>query len=125
MIFTHISDGKYRLDNIVTRMGIEVAGGNQSLFRYFISKYEAETIEAYIDLSKSFGIEYEELGFRKEELLEPNFVWYNPSKKESIDRRTAFENFVKHGECTDERDIGQIGYIRVYDCGKLRAIWRK
>lgn len=116
---------------------INVTGGAQKLFDYFIDKYSPESILSYCDRSKFTGDVYIKLGFKLDSKGYPVCHFYNEKTKEhyleSSLIRQGFSRLVKGVDAKDDIDYGtndnvelmlMHGFVQIYDCGQARYIWK-
>ena len=90
-----------------------IVGGKERLWKYFIQKYTPNSCISYCDFSKFSGDSYLKLGFKKERLNKPGFIWYDEREHE-VYQRTPW----KHNEYKER-------YLKLYDCGQLVFVWNK
>ena len=97
-----------------SKLGYIIIGGKEKLWSYFVKNYFPKNCISYCDFSKFTGNSYLKLGFKKERLNKPGFVWYDEKTKE-IFWRDPFH----HKEMKDK------DYLKIYDCGQLVFVWNK
>lgn len=123
-------DCEWELIRLCWKAGVIVVGGAEKLFKHFIKEYTPSSIISYADLSKFKGSIYTKLGFKYDGITDPEYVWYNPSNREVLNRyKTQKDRLIANGLGTEnesEADImHRLGYIRIYNCGNFRFIWRR
>ena len=96
-----------------SKLGYVIVGGKEKLWKYFLRKYNPSNCLSYCDFSKFTGNSYLKLGFKKERLNKPGFVWWDENTKEVF-----WRNPYKHKEMKDK-------YLRIYNCGQLVFVWYK
>ena len=96
-----------------SKQGYIILGGKEKLWSYFIKKYNPNSVISYCDFSKFTGNSYLKLGFKKERLNKPGFVWWD-SKINQVFWRSPEKN----QEMKEK-------YIKIYDCGQLVFTWNK
>ena len=89
-------------------------GGKEKLWKYFLKKFNPNSVISYCDFSKFTGDSYLKLGFNKERLNKPGFVWWDKKLNLTYPRSPH-----KHQE------MKEAGYLKIYDCGQLVFIWEK
>lgn len=94
-----------------SKLGCCVVGGKKKLWKYFLRKYYPNSVISYCDFSKFNGNSYLKLGFEKERLNKPGFVWWNESKNE-----VYWRNPYKHQELKK--------YWKIFDAGQLVFVWK-
>jgi DNA-directed RNA polymerase subunit H (RpoH/RPB5) len=97
-----------------SKLGFCIIGGKEKLWKYFLKKYNPSNCLSYCDFSKFTGDSYLKLGFQKERLNKPGFVWYDENTKQ-----TFWRNPYKH------REMKEAGYLRIFDAGQLVFVWKK
>ena len=97
-----------------SKLGYIIIGGKEKLWSYFLRKYNPKNCISYCDFSKFTGNSYLKLGFKKERLNKPGFVWYNNLTGE-IFWRNPYQN----------KEMKEKKYLKIYDCGQLVFIWSK
>ena len=127
-------NNKYEYELIRYCSTMDVIGGANKLFHYFINSYNPSSMVSYCDCSKFSGNVYESLGF--------SFVdcrigkhWHNQKTNEHIlDSSLRAKGFDKllgetygyHGKGTSNVDLMiENNFTLVYDCGQSTYIWKK
>ena len=105
---------EYEIIRECSKLGYIIIGGKEKLWSYFLKKFNPSNCISYCDFSKFTGNSYLKLGFKKERLNKPGFVWYDNSRNQ-IFLRTPW----KHKKMKDE------GYLKIYDAGQLVFVWNK
>ena len=103
--YLNIEKGKYKK---CSRCGQVKLAHN----KYFVKNWVPKSVISYCDFSKFTGNSYEKLGFKKERLNKPGFVWWN-KKTNEIYWRNPYKN----------REMIEKGYLKIYDCGQLVFSW--
>lgn len=124
---------QYELLRIAWRIGYNVIGGSEKLFKTFINEHsDVASIVAYCDISKFNGRVYNKLGFTTSvnNITPPNYIWIRLS---DLDIKTRYQT-MKHkliergvgSEIQTEKEIMEsLGYVQIFDCGNLKFIWNK
>lgn len=111
-----------------------VVGGTQRLFKYFIERWQPQTIISYCDLSKFTGAIYEQLGFELKRIV-PSLRYVRQLNKDkrlpyivsaSLLRIHGADRLLgtSYGKGTSNHDIMLAhGYVGVYDCGQATYVW--
>lgn len=119
----HRQYNKVVLKRFVSKFGISVAGGLSRLSKAG-SKILKTDIITWCDRRWTDGQTYLKAGWEPEEMLPPDYFYIKNGrfycKKQS--RRKAVVNTPK--EMTEHEHALQDGLYRVYDCGKLRMVYR-
>lgn len=111
---------------------MNILGGSERLFNYFINTYKPASIISYCDESKFSGNTYLKLKFKLLRTSRPSRHWYNPKTKQHFT-----DNFVRqrgvdqllgtdYGKGTsNEILLLDHGFVEIYDCGQATYIWKK
>ena len=129
--FTH--EYEYELIRMCFKFGINVAGGLEKMFKYFINKYNPKSIFTYADLTKFTGNSYLRLGFNvvaNNPITNPNYVWVSADGKNVIPRyQTTKQKLVKQGYGdlgdTEVEIMENLGYVQVFDSGSIRLEYKQ
>lgn len=116
----------YRL---CTLMGTTVVGGASKLFKHFVKSYKPTSIVTYCDFSKFNGNVYEQLGMIFEDYTAPGYKYINHATLKSMSRlKCTKAKLIEKGWGTEDQTEEQImtekGYMKVYDCGNKRYVYR-
>lgn len=123
-------NNKYQYELVRYCSHFNVIGGAEKLFKYFIDKYNPESIVSYCDNSKFTGKVYKKLGF---ELKNKNGVskhWYNGELHitDNFLRQRGFDQLfgTDFGKGTSNDELMILsGFVEIYDCGQYTWIWSK
>lgn len=123
---------EYELLRLSYKIGINVVGGTNKLFKSFIDGYKPSSIVSYCDISKFSGGVYSKLGFRTDikSITSPNYIWINTYTHDIKPRyKTMKHKLLEQGlgtpSMTENEIMESLGYIKLYDCGNLRFEWLK
>lgn len=97
-----------------SKMGVNVIGGADKLFKHYIKAYDPPRITSFCDIGKGRGKIYETMGFRKEKICSPNYVWVKGN------------NIKTRYQCQMKNEVGEmekLGYMRLYDCGNFKYVF--
>lgn len=121
---------KYDYELIRYCSTLNIVGGSEKLFKYFIKAYQPTTVISYCDESKFNGNTYVKLGFELIRAGRPAKHWYNPKTKQHITdnllRQRGFDQLFKtnYGKGTsNEALMLEAGFVEIYDCGQATYIW--
>lgn len=104
MIMTFgLLDDKYEILRECAKDNIKVICGTQELVSYFIEKYRPANIIKYIGIDKFTGNNYLKIGFKNNEIIEPEDIWISTSNN------------------TDDDE----NWILLHDCGKIKLEYRE
>ena len=113
---------------------MNVIGGAEKIFTYFIKTYSPNSIISYCDLSKFSGNTYNKLGFKLKSVAIGKH-WYNIKTKKHITdnllRQKGFDKLLGdiygcYGKGTSNEELMlKNGFVEIYDCGQATYIWEK
>lgn len=126
---------EWELLRLCSRADCYIVGGAERLFKYFIRKYNPNSIISYCDVSKFTGDVYERLGFKLKEQTKPQKVWglaqnFKSNKNHITDnllRQYGFDRLVGsklnppeiYGKGTNNEQLMlEHGWLPIYDCGQ-------
>lgn len=121
---------KYDYELIRLCSSYYVIGGEEKLFKYFISKYKPKSIISYCDNSKFRGDVYIKLNFNLISYGSPNKHWYNIENNIHITNnlllQRGYDQLFKtnYGKGTSNEELMiQNGFVEIYDCGQSSYEW--
>ena len=125
-------NGKFQWEMIryCTLPGTTIIGGGEKLFKYFIDKYNPNSIISYSDISKFTGKIYNRLGFVTDDrfITEPSYIWVKGndvrSRYSTQKNKLLSAGLGKYGNTEDEI-MNNLGYLKIYNCGNRRYEWRR
>lgn len=117
---------------------VSVVGGASRLFRAFLREYQPSEVKSFSDNRYFSGGVYEKLGFARDADLDPDYQVWSPKiglrPKTHYQRKHLPARLKEHGTATtfdpdtDPRTETEMTYLmgarRLYDCGKVRWVWR-
>lgn len=117
---------------------VTVAGAASRLFKAFVTEFNPPEVKSFSDNRHFEGGMYEQLGFKLEEEVDPDYQVWSPRlglrPKAHYQRRSIPQRLQDHGveepfdPDTDPRTEAEMTFLmgcrRLYDCGKKRWIWR-
>lgn len=95
-----------------SKLDYYILGGKEKLWSYFIKNWSPSNCLSYCDFSKFTGDSYLKIGFKKERLNKPGFVWWDKNTNETY-WRDPYKN----------QEMKAKGYSKIYDCGQLVFSW--
>ena len=110
----------WNLSRFCNKINYNIIGGASKLFNYFIKNYNPLRIISYADRIWSEGNLYYKLGFNLISETKPDYKYIVNNIREN---KTKYKKskLVKEGFIGTERQIMEnIGYKRIYDCGKIK-----
>lgn len=124
------NDFTYEIHRLAFKDNTTVVGGIEKLFKYFIDTYSPDSIVTYSDISKFTGNSYLKLGFKVDDITEPNYIWTNPYTGVTYSRyQTQKHKLLEKGFGTEEQTEDEIMYnmnfFKIYDSGNIKLEWRQ
>ncbi len=115
----HRQSKKYVLNRYVGKTNYNVIGGLSRLVKTAVKKYGS--LLTWVDRRISDGTNWEKSGWIKEDVLKPDYFYYNPNGNKVISKQMRKKNLVKTPKNMTEKEHAKIdGLLRVWDCGKIR-----
>jgi hypothetical protein len=121
---------KYDYELIRYCSSLNITGGSEKLFKYFVKTYQPMSVISYCDESKFTGNTYIKLGFELKSAGRPSKHWYNPKTKQHITdnllRQRGFDQLFKtnYGKGTSNEVLMlDAGFVEIYDCGQATYVW--
>ena len=104
------------------------------LFKYFVTHYNPVEIKSFADRRWTVDEEnnlYIKLGFEFDGYVEPDYKYYNPEdgckrqhkfgfRKARLNKKYGLPLTMTESEMTEK-----LGYIKVYDAGLIRYVWKR
>ena len=129
------NDGNWDLNRFATDYNYRCIGVGGKMFKYFIKNYNPEYVKSFLDRRWCVNEEknlYTAMGFTKEKILEPDYRYYNEkvNKYERIHKFNFRKKVLskKYGlsvESTETKMSEQLGYVKIWDCGLIKYVWRR
>jgi predicted DNA-binding protein YlxM (UPF0122 family) len=109
---------------------LNVIGGGEKLFTYFVSHYKPASVISYCDEAKFKGNIYVRLGFELIRAGRPARHWYNPKTKQHITdnllRQRGFDQLFRTNygkDSSNEELMLKHDFVEIYDCGQATYVW--
>ena len=116
---------QYELSRFCSKAGCNVIGGASKLWCYFISTYNPTSVISYSNIAHTRGKLYEKLGFKLQNISEPNYVWCKSGKILTRYQCQKHKLLEQGYTGNSESDImHNLGYYRIFDCGNKVWIWQ-
>lgn len=114
---------KYELLRLCTRSNVRVVGGASKLWKYFLDRYNPQSVISYCDRSKFQGKIYLQLGMTLANITPPNRIWSYKEKRitNNLLMSRGYDQLFKtdYGKgMSNEELMIQNGWLPVYDCGQ-------
>lgn len=126
------SDSDWELSRFCTKLYTNISGGASKLFKYFLNNYDPNRVISYSDVAHTKGSMYFNLGFQKDSVSDPSYVWTDIYDNKYFHRvscqkqhlRTLFNDPTIDIEHLTEREIMESHkYVRMYDCGVIKWVY--
>lgn len=115
---------EWELNRFCNLLNYNVIGAAGKLFKYFINKYNPESVLSYSDNRWSSGNVYKKIGFEFIKETEPGYWYVYPNTTQRIHRYTLRKNKNDNPELTEKENRELQGYIWIYDCGHGKWLWK-
>lgn len=114
----------WELNRFCSLLNTQISGGANKLFRYFIKKYDPEEITSFCDLRwAKVNTVYASLGFEHCYDTPPNYWYFMRNEVKRYHRYTLRKT--EKSTLTERELREKQGYLRIYDCGSSKWIWKK
>lgn len=124
------SDYEYEIIRLCWRDDVQVIGGLNKLFKYFLNNFNPKSIMTYSDISKFTGNCYSKIGFKTSanSITEPNYKWVSLNSDIVLTRyQTQKQKLVDKGfgnsNQTEDEIMEQLNFVKVYDSGNILLEW--
>ena len=122
--YTHVT-GQWELLRFCTLLNTNIPGSATRLFSRFIKDISPDEVLSFADLRWSNGAVYSYMGF---EFVSDTRIgyWYIDTKKLIRHHRYGFRKNKNDNQLlTEYENRLQQGYLRIWDCGHAKWIWKK
>ena len=124
---------QWELSRFCNKLDSNVIGGASKLFKYFIKTYEPEVVISFSDIAHTEGRLYSILGFHKDSITEPSYVWVNLNsdgwynrvscQKRNLPKLLNDPNLDIDNK-TEQMIMSEHGFVQVFDSGKIKWLWK-
>lgn len=128
-----IGHGNYEMIRFCSVLNSSVPGAASKLFNFFVMNYQPNLVVTFCDCRFSsvdpMETVYPKLGFEYDGYSKPNYKYYKDGKLYSrqhfMKKRLAsrLENY--DPDLSELQNMHNNGYLRLYDCGNFRFVWRR
>lgn len=116
---------KWEINRFCSLTNIRVVGGASKLFKHFLSFANPDEIISYADRRWSTGGLYQNLGFEFSGNTKPGYWYIAPNTIKRIHRYSLRKNSNDNQALTEYENRLAQGYLRIWDCGHSRWIWKR
>ena len=126
-------EAEYEVLRFSTLQNMSVIGGFGKVLNHFIELYNPASIVSFCDLRFGEGGVYEKTGFELISTTPPNY-WYYYKNSGSYGKFESRIKYQKHNlkmfsnfsnDKTEYQIMAENGYLKIYDCGSHKYIWRR
>jgi ribosomal protein S27E len=116
----------WELNRFCSKIDTSVVGAAGKLFNNFIKKYKPETVVSFSDRRWSKDVDqsvYKKIGFEYAYCSPPNYWYIQPNCVKRFSRyslRKPADSTMSELQLRESQ-----GYLRIYDCGSSKWIWKK
>lgn len=126
----YTTNAQWELLRLATKQNTIVIGGASKLFKYFVRKYNPDSIVSYSSITWNIGDIYSTLGFIYAHSSDPGYNYYKSGKKYSrikFQKHKLNELFPEYFDpkLTEYEIMQKAGYDRVWDCGNKVFYWNR
>lgn len=120
---------QYELLRLCSLKYTSIIGGASKLFKYFVKKYNPDSVISYANRRFSQGGIYEILGFKKQGVSSPNYQYiingelFSRVKFQKHKLAKVLEKFDPN--LSEIENMHNNGYYRIFDCGNIVYTWTK
>ena len=129
------TEGKWELSRFATDISKHCVGLGGKIFKYFISNYNPDEVKSFADRRWTIHQDdnlYTRLGFKLDSILKPDY-YYVTSKSKRVHKFNMRKNLLikRYPEynltnnMTESEMTSKLGFYKIWDCGKLKYVWRK
>ena len=115
---------EWEINRFVSLLNVSVVGGASKLYSAFLKKCDPESVISYADNRWSAGGLYLAIGFTKVSNGVPNY-WYIKPNSGRIHRFSLRKNKTDNQELSEVENRLAQGYLRIWDCGSSKWLWKK
>jgi hypothetical protein len=112
-----MEEGGYNLNRFCNKLGFNIIGGTSKLLSYFIQEYKPKRIVSYADKDWSVGNLYYILGFENVSDNSPDYKYIVGDKRI---HKSRYKKSRLNTDLTESKQMSKNGFLKIYDCGKLK-----
>ena len=136
MSFKQNRKNHWELTRFASDYNYVYCGVGGKLFKHFINDQNPETVKSFADRRWTMDEEnnlYTQIGFKFDQYIPPDYKYFINGKCQRIHKfNLRKKNMLKHygstydlNENMTEKEMAtKIGFLRVYDCGLIKYIWK-
>lgn len=132
MAFKKEPNNNWELTRFASDYNYVCCGIGGKLFNYFIERYKPNVVKSFADRRWTVDEDnlYIKLGFKLDKILKPDYRYVCSSKPIERFHKFNFRKQIlnkKYGlslDMTENEMVKELGYVKVWDCGLYRYIWK-
>lgn len=121
------NDANYEILRLCYLHDVNVVGGTEKMFKYFINSYKPSTIVTYASLDKFTGNVYLRLGFNVVSITEPGYIWCSKDNTVLSRYQTQRHKLVEAGftdtSMSEDDIMKELKYYKIYNSGNIKLLW--
>lgn len=126
-------DNTWELSRFCNKLNTSVPGGASKLFKYFVHNYCPKDVVSYSDFAHTRGDMYTKLGFKRDHLSDPGYVWCDLYDNVYFTRvmcqRRNLQRLFNDPDLdvvnqTERQIMEDRQFARVYDSGVIKWVYR-
>ncbi len=119
---------EWELLRLCTISDLKVIGGASKLLKYFINRYNPQSILSYCDAAKFSGSVYQQIGMKLHHTSAPAKIWSKDKQyiTDNLLRQRGFDQLfnTSYGKGTSNEELMlSHKWLPVYDCGQYVYVW--
>ena len=133
MSFLKYKDNKWELVRFASNYNYICSGIGGKLFQYFIKENNPQEIKTFADRRWTINDNdnlYTKIGFKLDKILKPDYHYIDSTKpterihKFNLRKRTLHKKYGLPFNMKESEMVKKIGYVKIWDCGLYRYIWK-
>lgn len=128
-----IKNKGWELTRFATDYNYVCCGVGGKIFKHFLRENNPKTVFSFADRRWTLDINnniYTKLGFKIEEILRPDYKYYNPRggknkriHKMSLSKKLLSKKYGLDIRMTESEMAKELGYDRIWDCGLVKYVY--
>lgn len=115
----------WEINRFCHKINTSVIGGASKLFAAFIKDYNPDCVISYADSRWSEGNVYKALQFSYMSSTKPSYWYFLPNELKRIHRFSLRKNENDDKNLTEQEIRQAEGFMKIWDCGNTKWIWKK
>lgn len=114
----------WEINRFCTQFDTSIIGGASKLFKKFMNDVNPESVISYADRRWSDGAVYEKMNFTLDSITPVNQWYWKPNDFTRYHRYSLRKNKDNDQNLTEYENRSNQGWLRIWDCGNLKYVWR-